>query len=173
MATQVSFFTLGEAAKNVVEGAGSADECSGESAEKARVKHWALAYATEKFRAKRTVFIQAASQEEAEALDEALWTQEPESFVPHRLVSESPQQFAPVVIGFAPNKRSRADVFVNLAFDTTDIPDNFRQYQEIVDFVSDEERLKESARTRFRNYRQAGCQLKHQALTSVEAASSD
>ena len=139
-----------------------------ESVEKKRVCDWALAIATKKFRAKRGVFIQAASQEEAEGLDENLWVREPDSFVPHRLVSESPQQFAPVVIGFEPHQGMRSDTYINLAFDAQQIPENFHQYREIIDFVSEEEDLKEIARARFRAYRQAGCQLSHQAISQAE-----
>lgn len=51
---------------------------------------------TQRWREMRSVRVYCASQQQAEQLDEALWQQPADAFVPHNLVGEGPPQGAPV-----------------------------------------------------------------------------
>lgn len=98
------------------------------------------------------VFIYTTDQEQAEAIDEMLWSFQPDSFIPHNLVGEGPKAGAAVEISWQPIQ-GRRPILINL---TDTMPDFAHQFNYIVDFVPTDEALKQLARERFKACRQKG-----------------
>ena len=111
--------------------------------------------ATARYRQGQSLFLYADSQEQAWQLDEALWQQDPDSFVPHGLSDEPTGHLAPVEIGFTAPRRNR-QVLINLG---KEAPPFAGRFTEVVDFVPTDETLKQLARERYKHYRAAGFTL--------------
>lgn len=120
----------------------------------------ACLHASACYRNNQRVYMHTENQESAHVIDEMLWGFEPDSFVPHNLVGEGPKQGAPVEIGFQ-RPLSRRPFLINLA---SKIPNFAGNYSHIIDFVPAETRLKQQARERFKQYRQAGFDIDTQTI---------
>ncbi|MGF1682071.1 DNA polymerase III subunit chi [Photobacterium minamisatsumaniensis] len=126
--------------------------------------HFACHYAVMSYKQGHKVYLQAESKSQAEQIDEYLWQQEPDNFVPHNLIGEGPRGGSPVEIGWPGRRHSgRRGVLINLAQDAANFAVTFSQ---VVDFVPCDEKLKQLARERYKAYRQAGIQL--QTATAPE-----
>lgn len=108
------------------------------------------------------VFIFTENQDDAHEIDEFLWAFDADSFIPHNLVGEGPQNGAPVEISWQAPTNRRA-VLINLA---STVPNFASQFSTIIDFVPANETLKEQARARFRTCRQWGFNVDTQAAQS-------
>lgn len=102
------------------------------------------------------VYVHCANQQEAEHLDELLWTFKDDSFIPHHLQGEGPEPPPPVQIGFAKEPRGYNDILLNL---DTDIPVFFTRFKRVMELVSNVESEKEQSRIRYKAYRSKGCTL--------------
>jgi DNA polymerase-3 subunit chi len=111
--------------------------------------------ATDYFRRGQSVFILVTTQTHAEILDELLWQQDPDSFVPHALSHEETAAQAPVEIGLGQPKRHR-QVLINVQ---PEIPANAGRFGTIIDFVPAEDAAKQQARERYKQYRAQGFTL--------------
>tara|TARA_B110000238_G_scaffold195141_1_gene233953 strand:+ start:495 stop:956 length:462 start_codon:yes stop_codon:yes gene_type:complete len=115
------------------------------------------------YRQKQKVFIYSQDQEKAHDIDEMLWAFDANSFVPHNLKGEGPSYGAPVEISWqAPT--GRRPILINL---TDTVPDFVGQFSQVIDFVPNDETLKQLARERFKAYRQLGFTLGNQILPQV------
>ena len=105
------------------------------------------------------VFVHVASDDEALRLDELLWTFSQGSFIPHRIVRETPAQAPaePVLIGVnqAPGP-GRWEVLVNLA---PDVPEFFSRYERVAEVVDADAQRRAQSRERYRFYRDRGYKL--------------
>lgn len=118
------------------------------------------------YRQGQRVFIYTCDQQQAHAIDELLWSFEPDSFVPHNLVGEGLKTGAAVEISWqAPT--NRRPTLINL---TSSVPNFASQFSQIVDFVPTDESLKQQARERFKSYRQSGFQVDNQPVNPVQAS---
>jgi DNA polymerase-3 subunit chi len=105
------------------------------------------------------VFINATSAEEAKQIDDLLWTFSQNSFVPHRIVTETldAPPLEPVLIGVnLPPGPGRWDVLVNLA---SDVPEFFSRYERVAEVVDGNNERRERSRERYRFYRDRGYRL--------------
>lgn len=100
-------------------------------------------------------------QKQAEALDELLWQQPADSFIPHNLFGEGDDKPTPLEIIWweiveqnKPLKNRRR--LINLSQKMLPQPNKFT---EILDFVPVEEAAKAEARKRYAQYKQLGCQM--------------
>ncbi|MBL4869145.1 MAG: DNA polymerase III subunit chi [Pseudomonadales bacterium] len=111
---------------------------------------------TEKaYRMGHKVFIQA-TEEEAYEMDELLWQQKPESFLPHNILGEGPNAPPPIQIGHGQNTGKHHDVLINL---TDTVPEFFNRFKRVAEIVPQDEILKQASRTNFKFYRDNGCDL--------------
>lgn len=105
------------------------------------------------------VFVHVASDDDARRLDELLWTFSQGSFIPHRVVRETPAAapVEPVLIGVnqAPGP-GRWDLLVNLA---PDVPEFFSRYERVAEVVDADEQRRAQSRERYRFYRDRGYKL--------------
>ena len=113
---------------------------------------------TEKaFRAGHRIYINSTSREQAQQLDNMLWTQRSGSFIPHRC-SHDDNDDVPVVIGCGNEPGTETDVLINLADDT---PPFFSRFQRVAEIINQDPERKERGRQRFRFYQERGYPLVH------------
>ncbi len=113
----------------------------------------------------KSTYIHAASEEQARQLDDLMWTFDQSSFLPHQrqAAADGIEAQAPVVIGHEPPPQIGAgDVLISLLEHVPDYADRFERVAELVD---NEPRDKQSARERFRYYRERGFELETHQVT--------
>ena len=116
--------------------------------------------ATERYRLGQSLFLCVESQEQGWQLDEMLWQQDPDSFVPHSLSEEPTAHQASVEIGTGLPRRNR-QLLINLS---QQAPAFAGRFAEVVDFVPTDDSLKQLARERYKQYRAVGFTLQTQAV---------
>lgn len=100
------------------------------------------------------VYIQTSSPEQAQALDDLLWTFRPGSFVPHALYPVTDNEIPPVLIGWEDNPDVDAQMLINL---TPQVPAIFERFERVAELVDQDEQTLNQSRARFRFYRERGC----------------
>ena len=86
---------------------------------------------------KHQVFIFCNNQQQAETVDEMLWSFRDDSFVPHNIQGEGPTPPPPIQIGYNDAPRRFNDILINLA-DT--VPNFYQQFGRVLQVVSSEEK---------------------------------
>ena len=113
------------------------------------------------FRLGHRVFINAASREQASALDQLLWTFRDDSFVPHGRAGSGSERDDPVMIGSGETPDAPFDVLINLGEDVPLWAEDSARVAEIVGADADS---RVAGRNRYRHYREAGCALDSHSL---------
>ena len=109
------------------------------------------------WRVGKKVLIACETEQQALNLDEALWQREPDEFVPHNLSGEITQFATPIEISWLGKRNAqRRDLLINLQ---TNVPDFIAGFNQVIDFVPQDETEKAQARERYKQYRQLGWQL--------------
>ena len=103
------------------------------------------------------VYIYAPEGDQAQQLDDLLWTYKQNSFVPHALYPSEPDEIAPVRVGSASLSEAdvnwRLDVLINLALE---VPDFYGKFQRVIELVDQDVTVLQASRRRFRRYRELG-----------------
>lgn len=110
---------------------------------------------------KHQVFVHCAHQQDAEHLDELLWTFKPDSFIPHHLQGDGPEPPPPIQIGYHSEPRGFKDILVNLA---PALPAFISRFQRIIEIVPADEAAKIISRDHFREYRKMGFEPQTHAI---------
>lgn len=106
----------------------------------------------EKLDLQKKIYVHTRSKEEANHLDQLLWTYKDICFIPHCLLNTGD---APVQIGYS-TLPDQLDVFINLS----DLfPESFNQYHNIIEFVFIDPTMQQLARERYKRYRAALCTI--------------
>lgn len=98
-----------------------------------------------------TVYIAAASEARAAALDDLLWTFRQDSFVPHERYPLTGMEGSPVLIGVAAPAEVDAQVLINF---TDAFPEGFERYERVVELVDAHPDVLAKSRERFKQYRE-------------------
>ena len=106
----------------------------------------------------RKVYVHAKDQAQAHAIDEWLWTQDLEDFIPHNLVGEGPNKPPPVQVGYQHPPENQHDTLVNLS---NHLQDFFSYFLQCLEVIPNNELEKEAARERYKLYRSRGYPMKH------------
>jgi len=122
-------------------------------------RHRAACRLAEKaYRLGHRVYVQARDADEAQRLDELLWTFSAGAFVPHRRVS--PDRPAgdgdPVLVGHDEPPAGMDGVLISLQ---DEVPQCFSRFERMVELVGAGEDERRRARERFRFYRDRGYPL--------------
>lgn len=121
----------------------------------------AIALIEQGFDAKRYTTVVCADKAQAEAIDELLWQNPADRFIPHALYGEGDDKPVPVEIiweqalssgGKIRNRR----LIVNMSMEMIE---NFHQIECIHDFVPSDTTEKANARARYANYKNAQCNM--------------
>ena len=108
------------------------------------------------YRAGQNVLVWHSDAAELASFDELLWTfGDDRTFIPHELVGEGVAAEAPVLLTTSSAPESGIDVLVNLAAAVPPLAERAARIVEVID--GDPER-REAGRTRFRAYRELGCE---------------
>jgi DNA polymerase-3 subunit chi len=105
---------------------------------------------------KKTIWVRAANQAQAEAIDLGLWQLHLTSVIPHCLSDDPLAKEVPIVIdakGLAP---WHYDCLVNLHPEQFDY---FARFERLLEIVSTDEQDKQFARLRFQHYRNRGFEI--------------
>lgn len=108
------------------------------------------------------VFVYCNNQQEAEELDELLWTFRDDSFIPHNLQGEGPEPPPPIQIGFKNNAQGFRDILINLS---STIPQFVSQFRRVLEVVAHDEESKEICREHYREYRKKSYKLNTHEIT--------
>lgn len=115
------------------------------------------------------VYVHAADANQAQQLDQLLWTFRDGSFIPHVLHSEpNPAllNLCPVVIGPHPAQQEppehHHDVLINLH---PEVPGFFSRFERVAEIIGPDEIQREAGRERFRFYRDRGYALETHKLS--------
>lgn len=101
-------------------------------------------------------FINAATPEQANRLDELLWTYRDVSFLPHAIAPAPATDKLAAVIGSGAEPECELDLLVNL--DAT-VPTWFSRFERVAELVDNDSERRTAGRERFRFYRDRGYQL--------------
>lgn len=107
-----------------------------------------------------------ADEETLMQFDQLLWTFSGTDFVPHCL-SDAPTQVlenTPIVLTQSPQTHAAQAILLNLG---SDIPAGFEQFGRIIEIVSEELNDKQQARSRWKRYASAGCELSSHDLQAT------
>lgn len=108
------------------------------------------------------VYLHCTDDAEAEKLNALLWSFQPDSFLPHALHADSPNE--PVVCGAGEDPSPHHDLLINLSNDT---PLFFSRFTRLAEIVVEDDQIRVPARERFRFYRERGYPLNsHQIRTA-------
>ena len=105
---------------------------------------------------KHTVFVFSKNKQDAELIDELLWTFKEDSFIPHNLQGEGPVPPPAIQIGYEREPRGFNDILLNLS---GSIPPFYSKFKRIMELVLNLEPEKEQSRLLYREYKADGCEL--------------
>ncbi|QJD60415.1 DNA polymerase III subunit chi [Pseudomonas sp. gcc21] len=100
------------------------------------------------------VYLHCASEEQAGELDALLWSFRADSFVPHGLHSDYPDE--PVVCGYSEDPSPHHDLLINV---TDATPPFFSRFSRLAEIIVEDDSVRVPARDRFRFYRERGYPL--------------
>ena len=113
------------------------------------------------YRLGHTVYLFTASDAQAAALDDLLWTFRQDSFVPHERYPLAGEEGSPVLVGAAAPITVDAQVLINV---TDVLPEGFERFERVVELVDSDPEVLAKSRERFRQYRERGCTLETHKL---------
>ena len=125
-----------------------------DSSEQAR-ERLSCRLAEKAYKSGHTVFLYAESEQQAQRLDEMLWTFRAGSFIPHALGAERLERPPPVLIGNSDPPSPVPHVLITLS---NAVPPFFERFERIAEIVDQTAQNRQSGRDRFRFYRDRGLQ---------------
>ena len=115
---------------------------------------FACRLAEKAYRLENTVHIHTLSRDDAERINDLLWTFRDGSFVPHELLGAgTANRRAPITIGSGDDPVEPRDLLINLC---DAIPDFAETFPRVAELVSSDEPSKQESRKRFAAYRDKG-----------------
>lgn len=110
----------------------------------------------------RRVFIQVSDGNEAQKVDDTLWTFRDQAFIPHEIATaESPThpRIMALIGTSAPDSFSKQLINVGAT-----VPAKLESLERIIEVVDGDEQHKRQARERYKQYREQGCTLETKNL---------
>ena len=126
-----------------------------------RVQRLACRLTEKAWRNGLTVFVNTASELEAQRTDDLLWTYRQDSFIPHALYTQYAEGRPPVVVGDGSKPEVPFDVLINLAHG---VPAFFQGFGRVIELVGGNPADRQQGRERYRLYRDQGCELQSHNL---------
>ena len=105
------------------------------------------------YRTANTVFLKLNNMEDAQLLDDLLWTFSQSSFIPHPLCQDRYKIDSPVAIGVSYPGANDIDVIISIADEPVV---EFAQYQRIVEIVGSSDDEKALGRKQYKYYKDHG-----------------
>jgi len=128
-------------------------------------ERFACRLAEKAYKLGHTLYLHTGSAEQARQLDVLLWSYKDESFLPHAIEGEHPQEVPPILIGHndktPTDPHSHCDVLINLA---PSVPGFFSRFERVAELINQADDLKTAGRERFKFYRDRGYPLESHNL---------
>ena len=102
------------------------------------------------------IFIHTKSREQAQNLDQLLWTYKQDSFLPHALCGTELADDSPIQIGFGSEPNGHCDVLINLS---GEVPGFFSRFERVAELVAGDDDARQRSRDSFRFYKDRGYPL--------------
>jgi DNA polymerase III subunit chi len=118
--------------------------------------------ANKAFEQGQPLYIHAAASEEAERLDDLLWTFRDISFLPHQLLHEGYIPDVPIFIGCGDAPPEAVKLMINLAHPAPSFLDRFER---VIEVVGHEPDRRQQARERYRYYQNRDCSINTHNIT--------
>lgn len=138
---------------------------STDSHEQAR-QRLACRLAEKAYRLAHTIYIHTADRQQAEQIDQLLWTFRDGSFIPHCLQDDKVAQQAAIIIGHDNEPEDHNQVLINLG---QEVPPFFSRFERVAEVIAGDEQARQAGRERFRFYRDRGYELNTHNLDDVSA----
>ena len=108
----------------------------------------------------------SADEETLAQLDALLWTFSGTDFVPHCFADAPPHLLANTAIVLSPSPPAQAaqGILLNLG---PNLPAGFEQFARVIEIVSEDTTDKQQARSRWKRYASAGCELSSHDLQAT------
>ena len=116
--------------------------------------HFACRLVETAFKRGHRVYLHAADDDAAQALDTLLWQFQSTSFVPHAMAGEDAA--APVLIGCRAVAADGCDVLINTALA---VPPEFARFARVTEIVVQDPGVLRATRNAWRFYQEQGCSL--------------
>jgi len=110
-----------------------------------------------------TVFIRTENEQQAQQLDNLMWTYSDGSFLPHAMENNTQKSEVPIIIGSKTEPASTVDLMINLA---NDIPENYSHYTRIVEILNQDEAIRKQGRLRYSQYDKNRHPLNHHNINA-------
>ncbi|HZF17582.1 MAG TPA: DNA polymerase III subunit chi [Steroidobacteraceae bacterium] len=114
---------------------------------------YACRLAEKAFLLEQRVSILTDSAEDAQQLDDLLWTFRDRSFVPHERQPAAGEPGTPVVIAFRGETPSHRDLLINLG---SEVPPGVSEYARVAEIVDADAKRRSAGRERYRYYLDQG-----------------
>ncbi len=109
------------------------------------------------YQQQQQAYIHAFSLQEAQRIDDLLWTFRDISFIPHQIEEATPGPIpVSITIGTEAPKKTSYDILFNL---THEVPHFFSKFSRIIEMVSEEKICKTHARKKYKVYKEENCSL--------------
>lgn len=109
----------------------------------------------------RRVYLHVSTEQEAQRLDDLMWTYKPESFLPHSIVGKAEVDDTQVQIGFGEHPVHHNDVMINLS---TPLPSFFSRFDRVLEVVIQDEVVLQQTREHYKFYKDRGYEVTHRDL---------
>lgn len=119
--------------------------------------------AAKAFQSGQQALVYAADPAQAQAVDEAFWTAQQLSFLPHVRCDHPLAGETPILIGDNPDALGQADVLINLA---AELPACFGRFGRLLEIVTSDPADRERARERYRHFKERGYALESHDLAA-------
>jgi len=119
----------------------------------------AVRLADKAFQRGHRIFINAADEDQARALDELMWSFRPSSFLPHGLHGQ--EHSDTVAIGWGQEPHNHSDLLINLQLE---IPSFFSRFQRVAEVVTQDPDSLEALRASWLFYKERGYHLEKHDL---------
>lgn len=139
-----------------------------ETAQPHAVERLACRLVAKAYALKHQIYIYCVNQQQAQLLDQLLWTFDESSFLPHlleaehsalHLEKEGPETTpwaVPILIGWQEPPIAYRDILVNL---TNHTPATSLQVNRLIEIIANDSEAKAQSRERYRYYRSNQCEL--------------
>jgi len=104
----------------------------------------------------KALHIHTETQQEAQWLDELLWSFKPESFIPHVIIPDPKSNEAPVHISYTACLPHTSDVLLNLA---KDLPECAQQFERLTEIATDDPKYLQPMRQHYAHLKSMGIPL--------------
>lgn len=123
--------------------------------------HFACRLIEKAYRLERKILVAVDTQEQAELLDDLLWSFKPESFLPHRLLEAADAPEAPIEITAGEDFGEHHDVLINLR---SKVPEQFSRFERLSEVVIQEPEILKATREHFSFYKTRGYPIQHRNI---------